>query len=601
MQEETTATGASAQTGRESTFGTLLSDAQASETLAEFGFKTPLALHIKLLPLLKASRDTVLIEKGITDSTESYAPALIFEREIAKGKGTTIIIAPQKKAVDIVKSLKKFSIEAKPILGASDEDTVFVGTPEETTQFFGGELAGKIMVGRILIHDLVEEDVDLIKQALGAGVKRGRRPHLMLLANQENEATKSIITEYFPSLVNQAQHTYFEVDADLLTKVNFVCDYIEAEGRPKTLIFCNQPSDTDLVDVMLKRKGIPARKLIGNVPSMKVNQTLNELTAGELTALIVTDISARSIDIGLFDLLINYSIPSDPEVYLHRTETSGSNSRVKQILSLVGPLDKANFHYLRKIVETEFAEATPPSSETLSKARLDNLVNTAKQANVTDANLKSLVESILNHEEKELIVTYLLHAAQNSSSNSEGRRGGRDRDNFRNEGRDDFRRGRGRDRRGQRDDGDYEQSNEDSDDSSRGFDKRNNRRNERLPLTPPERISRLYVGTGKNAGMTDEQLMELIKSGEVEIPESALKRISLRENYAFVDVADEVTEEISNRISKGNKKSGNIFVKRAISLNIARAEAAETEEDNLPSDETTHDLGGDDEALVAQE
>jgi len=272
------------------------------------------------------------------------------------------------------------------------------------------------------------------------------------------------------------QHFYYEVSGDLLAKPNALCDALEAAGAHAAVIFCNSPSDADLVDVLLKKRGMKSQKLIGNVPPMVTSRALRELKSGELNALVVTDIASREIDVEQLELVVNYSMPSDPEVYLHRSSRSGPNNKLAKVISLISPLDIANFHYLKKFVDFEFTLLTPPSKEQLVSMKVQQLQREGAAAMVlNDPRLKEMTEQILADKSKEEIVALLLRntldllpalkaaSEERSSRGSHGAReegfeeersfdqgggGGRDR---RRGGRDD-RGGRGGGGRGGRDD-----------------------------------------------------------------------------------------------------------------------------------------------------
>lgn len=207
----------------------------------------------------------------------------------------------------------------------------------------------------------------------------------------------------------ETKHFYYEVSGDLLAKPNALCEALEAAGAQASVIFCNSPSDADLVDVLLKKRGMKSQKLIGNVPPMVASRALRELKSGELNALVVTDIASREIDVEQLELVVNYSMPSDPEVYLHRSSRSGPTNKLAKVISLISPLDIANFHYLKKFVDFEFHLLTPPTKEQLLSLKVKQMQREAASAMVlNDPRLKELTAEILADSGKEEIVALLL-------------------------------------------------------------------------------------------------------------------------------------------------------------------------------------------------
>lgn len=284
---------------------------------------------------------------------------------------------------------------------------------------------------------------------------------------EQSEATAASSAEKV-----HVNHVYYEIANDLLSKPTALCDILESEGVPSTVVFCNSPSDTDLVEVMLKKRGISAKKLVGHLPPAKVVDAVKQAQRGELAVLVVTDIAARSIEVEDLDLIVNYSVPSDPEIYIHRMGRSGNAGKRHTVFSFVSPLDIGNFHYIKKFVETPFKQADLPTKESMAGIKLKNLSLVAeRQALHNDAGLLDLVKQVLGSSTKESLIAMLLHntltvipglrasaereQADHGSDEDRGDRGGGDRadrggDREERWGRDGGGRGRDRGDRGGR-------------------------------------------------------------------------------------------------------------------------------------------------------
>jgi ATP-dependent RNA helicase DeaD len=222
---------------------------------------------------------------------------------------------------------------------------------------------------------------------------------------------------------NSTQHCFVEVGGDLLSKPSSLSDLLEQLGFPTSIVFCNTPSDTDLLEVLLKKRGISANKLIGYVPPQKLERTLQQVRSKEVCAVVVTDIAARNLNLGEFDLVVNYSIQSDGDLYLQRcgiptgatAETSGGEGErpvrqpAKKVVSMVGPLDIGNFHFLKKAANVEFTKLEPPSKEQVFSARIENLAGkAARSQSGGEENLKAMAAMVLSHPQKDAIVSFLL-------------------------------------------------------------------------------------------------------------------------------------------------------------------------------------------------
>lgn len=206
------------------------------------------------------------------------------------------------------------------------------------------------------------------------------------------------------------EHIYYEVGRELLAKINALCDLIECAGLPKTIVFCNTPSDTDFVEVMLKKRGISAQKLIGNVPPVKLQKAIEQIGTGELSVLVVTDIAARGVNLGLFDLAFNYALSADADVYLDRSGLREGQTPVKRAICLINPLDIASFHFTKKGTGIEPEKRELPSAEELVDARAKVLGHqAARSAAGFSDQTKRLADLVMKEKDLKSIVTLLVH------------------------------------------------------------------------------------------------------------------------------------------------------------------------------------------------
>ncbi|MCB0336982.1 MAG: DEAD/DEAH box helicase [Bdellovibrionales bacterium] len=387
--------------------------------------------------------------------------------------------------------------------------------------------------------------------------------------------------------VGHVQHVYYEVGNDLLAKPNALADVLEMSNNASTIIFCNTPSEADMVNVMLSKKGIPSYKLIGNVPFGKVAAAIERIEQGQLRALVITDVAARDMEVGAFDLVINYSIHEDPEIYLHRHSGAESSESDTKVISLVSPLDFGNFHYLKKVVDFEIEKEELPSQVELMEARSTSFFDAATEvAPEVSERYASYIEKILTHDDKEKIVAYLLErtlealpAAQSQAGNKGGR--GRDRDNDRDRDRDN----RDRDNRDRDNGREYRGRGEENSDRRDSYQKRE--------YVPPKKDIRIYLGHGTASSFSEETLSELIKECSDASVEEAIKRFSIREHYSFVDIPEEIAESVLETLKTASLADGaELFFRKATSITVPRDENASDED---AQEEVSEEIDNDDD------
>ena len=415
------------------------------------------------------------------------------------------------------------------------------------------------------------------------------------------------------------EHCYYEVTNDLLSKPNALVDIIQSEGNPPTVVFCNSPSEADFVEVMLKKHAIAAAKLIGHVPFGRVAGAAAQARDGELTALVVTDVSARELDVRNFQVIVNYSVHEDPEIYIHRISPENGIGSLKKVVSIISPLDFGNFHYLKKILQYNFVKAEPPSKDKIYEAQAQKFIKEALDgAHLKDERTQKIVETVLHSEHRDAVLALFCHKTLNAAlapsaqpdQSRDDERPARD-DGFRDGGRRDRRgsdRGRGDRGRDYRREG-YDRS--DREYPERDRFERDNRDNyegdrrdsaeapryERREYTPPKRDVRLYLGHGKTQGFSEAELAKLTEAA-CGLGADQLKRFSLRDYYSFVDIAEEQAEAVLSGLQSAKREDGTaVFARKATVLTATR----EQSDDGDPAPKNDNGNDGDFEGEEAVE
>lgn len=409
-----------------------------------------------------------------------------------------------------------------------------------------------------------------------------------LRSDDDNNSTKP------QSSKAEATHRYVEVGNDLLAKPDALAQLLLIRGMPSTVVFCNSPSEADMVEVILRKKTISCSKLIGNVPHQRLIEEVSKVHNGQTTALIITDVAAQDLEVEGFGVVVNYGIHEDPEIYLHRITGYETAASLKEVISLVSPLDFGNFHYLRKVVTLDFEKEELPTDAALAKAQSEILFSSALEGkHLEDEATQSLQAALLEHENRDKIISLLLYntlhvipkledEVQNARDNR-GRRGGRgdrDRDNRDNRDSRDSRDSRGGD---SRDRGGRGRRSDQGDD-------RSNRREEREDLPPPKKDTRIYIGHGSEHGFDADAFTKLVTEAGF-TAEDTVKRISVRELYSFADVPEEATEEVLQKLEGASFGDTDLFIRKATLINVPREESAGSS--NEDSEDAQHDSEAD--------
>ena len=90
-----------------------------------------------------------------------------------------------------------------------------------------------------------------------------------------------------------------------------------------TLVFCHTKKQCDEVARFLSGRGIEALAIHGDLEQRERDQVLVKFSNNSCAVLVATDVAARGLDIKSLAAVINFELPRDPEIYVHRIGRTG--------------------------------------------------------------------------------------------------------------------------------------------------------------------------------------------------------------------------------------------------------------------------------------
>ena len=114
------------------------------------------------------------------------------------------------------------------------------------------------------------------------------------------------------------------------------------------IVFANRRDQTRKLYERLRKGGIKCGILSGEIPQNKRSQTLQRFKDGDLQVLVATDVAGRGIHVDGISHVVNYTLPEDPEDYVHRIGRTGRAGAEGTSISfaceddafLLGPLEE---------------------------------------------------------------------------------------------------------------------------------------------------------------------------------------------------------------------------------------------------------------------
>ncbi len=146
--------------------------------------------------------------------------------------------------------------------------------------------------------------------------------------------------------VNLTEQIYFEVKES--DKFEALCRIIDIEDEFYGLVFCRTKTDTAQLAQKLGDRGYAADALHGDLSQREREKILNRFRKQKINILVATDVAARGIDIMDLTHVINYSLPQDPESYVHRIGRTGRAGKQGTAITFVTSTEYRRLTYIKK-------------------------------------------------------------------------------------------------------------------------------------------------------------------------------------------------------------------------------------------------------------
>jgi len=378
------------------------------ERLRETGIVTPTPVQTAAIPYANAGRDLLIQAQTGSGKTLAYLlPMLarLFALEPTPRRGATfaLIVTPTRELTQQVTSvLQSLSADVAPVVliggvpirsqrdALQNDPRIVIGTPGRILDCLRQRIVSFRQCRMCVLDEVDEmfsmgffEDVRAILSRL-PGERQGLfcsatiSPRVTMLAQSFLTKPETIFVDTQNKDLPPIEHLVYRVGGEVTDKPTVLCDIIETRRPRSAIIFCNTKSDTELVESYLRRRGFDARRLNSDLSQKQRELIMERIRNDDLRLLVATDIAARGLDIEQIELVVNYSIHEEPDLYLHRTGRTGRAGRSGTAVSLVGPQDFIPFKRVTQNIETTFVEMPLPTDEDVADARLAHLYELLK-------------------------------------------------------------------------------------------------------------------------------------------------------------------------------------------------------------------------------
>jgi len=153
------------------------------------------------------------------------------------------------------------------------------------------------------------------------------------------------------------QRVYLVGDED---KQRLLVNLLKQESFDRVMVFGNRRDLVRKLDDLLRKAGVSVAMLSGDVPQSQRIKTLESFREGEIQVLVATDVAGRGIHIEDVSHVVNYTLPEDPEDYVHRIGRTGRAGAKGVSISFVGEEDAFSLPEIERYINDKLPCEHPP-------------------------------------------------------------------------------------------------------------------------------------------------------------------------------------------------------------------------------------------------
>jgi ATP-dependent RNA helicase DeaD len=370
---------------------------ETMKSVSEIGFEEPTPIQISAIPLILEGRD--IVGQAQTGTGKTAAFGIPIAEIFQKGKMPfAIILEPTRElAVQVAQEMHKIGkhrkISVLPVYGGTSLErqiktlqrgvNVIVGTPGRIIDHLNRKTLSLSEIKIVVLDEADEmldmgflEDIEKILKTIPSERQTllfsATIPQpIMNIAKRYMRSPEKIRVNTKDVIIPQIKQIFYEVRFE--DKINALSRLLDVEDPQLAIVFCHTKRDVDEVSAKLDEMGYNAGALHGDFTQAKRDEVMNKFKRGMLDLLVATDVAARGLDIKDVTHVINYSIPQNPDSYVHRIGRTGRAGKSGIAITFVTPREYKHLRLIEKTAMTTIDKKKLPTQADVIKAREKNI------------------------------------------------------------------------------------------------------------------------------------------------------------------------------------------------------------------------------------
>ena len=397
-----------------STFADLGLSDPVLHALRDVGYEAPSPIQEQAIPPLLEGRDVIGQAQTGTGKTAAFGLPMMEFVDPSDDEVQALVLTPTRElCIQVTQALRAYGARK-----GIDPVAVFGGAPirSQQAQLKAGGQVVVGTVGRVLDlisrHSLVQhacryvvldeademldlgflEDVEKIL-ALTPGSRQTALfsatmpPEIRGLAERHLYEPVTVKVKAATLTIDTVEQFYLETKGP--DKNATLVRVLEAERPTQAIVFVRTKIRCEQLFRTLRDKGMNVKALHGDMSQGARDGVMISFKAGRLPILVATDVAARGIDIAAVTHIVNFDVPTSPDVYVHRIGRTGRVGRSGRAITFVEPRQRREIEAIERHASTKISPwaegahvAPAPASEPPKRHRKphDAIVNGAGYA-----------------------------------------------------------------------------------------------------------------------------------------------------------------------------------------------------------------------------
>lgn len=396
-------------------------DSNILKAIAEMGFKTPTPIQAKTIPhLMTSNLDLIATAQTGTGKTAAFGLPSIHLTDLKYKDTQTLVLCPTRElCIQIAKDIANYSkylngINILAVYGGSDIKTqikslnkgahIVIGTPGRTKDLIKRKKLNIGRIARIILDEADEmltmgfkEDLEMIlshtpkeKQTLLFSATMSKK--VVAITESYMNNPQKIAAAQMNITAENVQHKYYMVNAK--ERYEVIKRIADINPNIYGIVFCRTRRETKEIANKLMHDGYNADTLNGDLSQAERDEVMGRFRKRQLQLLVATDVAARGLDVDDLSHIINFNLPDDFEIYVHRSGRTGRAGKKGISIAILHTREMRKIREIEKRTRISFTREDVPSGMDICKTRLYSLIDKVENVEVDEEQIAQFMPDI---------------------------------------------------------------------------------------------------------------------------------------------------------------------------------------------------------------